>query len=144
MTNLPTIKHSQFGFTNDKAKFGAVFAFRDAAVADGWTIRPTYGEGESVDRASTLNRDGYVMMVLTRTHEGPKWKYEADVSIWGPDGLAILPPPIYDMAEIKRRGRICLDCGAENVETARGGFAGRSCKACAPIQEAKLGPGYYN
>src|SRR6185437_538235 len=53
-----------FGFTNDDAKIAAARQFRDAAVADGWSIAPTYGDSESVERAAKLRRDDFTMMIL--------------------------------------------------------------------------------
>src|ERR1700675_3073414 len=100
-----------FGFTNDDARLHAAQAFRDAAAADGWSMRSTY-ESESIDRASTLRRDGFTMQVLTRdnSEQKRKWKHEAQISIWGPDGLAIKPPSTYDFAEIMARTRRCGYC----------------------------------
>lgn len=128
-----------FGFTNDSAKLKAAQDYRDAAAADGWAIRPTYGS-ESMDRASTLTRDRFVMQALTRdnSEKGGKWKHEAQISIWGPDGLAIRPPETYDFAEISARTRRCLYCKAEDVETERVGFAGRCCAKCLPAMRAKI------
>lgn len=118
-----------------KALHEEVVAFRDAAVADGWSIEPTYGEHESVDRASRLKKDGFLMMILTRTPvEGDffRHRYESEVSIWGPDGLCIAPPSKYDMEEIRRGLRICEECHATDVETFRVSFAGRCCAKCLP------------
>jgi hypothetical protein len=136
-----------FGFTNDDAKLHAAEAFRDAAAADGWSIRPTYGS-EGIDRASSLARDGFKMSILTRNNsdrKGGKWKHEAQVSIWGPDGLAIVPPDTYDFAEISARTRRCGYCKANDVETERVGFAGRCCAKCLPNMRAKIEtPGWCN
>jgi hypothetical protein len=128
-----------FGFTNDDARLHAAKAYRDAAAADGWSIRSTYGS-EDIDRAATLNRESFIMQVLTRdnSEKKGKWKYEAQISIWGPDGLAINPPGIYDFAEIKARTRRCLYCKAEDVDTERVGFAGRCCANCLPTMRAKI------
>lgn len=124
---------SQFGFTNDPEKIKMVRTFRDAAVNDGWSIRPTYPNHESVDRSATMNREGYTMMILTRDPaSGPKWLYEAQISIWGPDGLAITPPDGYDFAEIEKGLRFCYDCNQYVERTVRVGFAGRVCPACLP------------
>lgn len=129
-----------FGFTNDRAKFEAAQAFRDAAVADGWSIKPTYGKSEDVGRVSSLERDGFKMMAMTRDHTNDrhKWKYEAQISIWGPDGLAVTPPETYDFAEIRARIRRCSYCKTSNVETERVGFAGRCCAECLPEMRRKI------
>jgi hypothetical protein len=126
MTTTP-----QFGFTDDEAMYKAAIAYREAAVADGWTIKPTYGEHEPVERAATLTRDGWHMSILARTGEG-KWKYTASVHIWAPDGVAIIPPDTYDFEQIKAAERTCMNCKATDVDTCRVGFAGRCCEKCLP------------
>jgi len=136
-----------FGFTNDIARWQAVNAYRDAAATDGWSIRPTYGS-ESIERAASLERDGFKMMVLSRDNsdqKARKWKYEAQVSIWGPDGLAINPPATYDFAKIEALTRHCNYCKADDIETERVGFAGRCCAKCLPSMRAKIEtPGWCN
>lgn len=129
-----------FGFTNDSAKLKAAEDYRDAAAADGWKIRPTYGSSESAGRASSLDREGFKMMALTRDNSGNggKWKYEVQISLWGPDGLAIAPPEIYDFAEIRARTRRCGYCKDEDVDTERVGFAGRCCGKCLPAMRTKI------
>jgi hypothetical protein len=135
-----------FGFTNNDARLRAAEAFRDAATADGWSMRATYGS-EPIERASTLTRDGYTMQVLTRdnSEKKGKWKHEAQISIWGPDGLAINPPEIYDFAKLKSLTRHCNYCKTDDVDTQRVGFAGRCCAACLPAMRAKIEtPGWTN
>ncbi len=128
-----------FGFTNDQGRLDAARAFRDAAAADGWSIAPTYGASESVERAASLERDGFKMMVMARTSgEGAKWRYEAKISIWGPDGLAIKPPNEYDFSAIAASLRRCNYCPATDVDTQRVGFAGRCCEACLPEQRKRV------
>jgi hypothetical protein len=119
----------------------AVRAFRDAAVADGWLIDATY-KTESVDRASTLQKDGYTMQVITREPQGDM-NASANVHVWGPDGLSIKPPTVYSFDSLKQVSRCCQYCSAVDVETVRVGFAGRACKPCAPVEEKKLGRNYY-
>lgn len=127
-----------FGFTNDDARLRAAEAYRDAAAADGWSIRPTYNS-EDIKRASTLGREGFVMQVLTRDNSEKKGKWhEAQISIWGPDGLAIHPPTTYDFAKIKALTRHCNYCKADDVDTERVGFAGRCCAKCLPEQRARI------
>jgi len=42
--------------------------WRDAAVADGWSIKPTY-QSEVVEQAASLERDGFHAQVIARpTH----------------------------------------------------------------------------
>jgi hypothetical protein len=133
----PYRKEGEYGFTNDVNRLRGAEQFRDDAAADGWLKEPTYGH-ESVDRASRLTRDGFVIQVLTRDNsaEGRGKKFEAAVHMWGPDDLAVDPPEFYDFAEIKRRTRICSACKAEDVETQRYSFAGRCCEACLPKMRA--------
>jgi hypothetical protein len=132
-------KPMDFGFTNDDARLRAAQAYRNAAAADGWLLRPTYGS-ESVERAASLDREGFKMMVLTRdnSEKKGKWKHEAQISIWGPDGLAITPPEIYDFSEILAGTRRCGYCKTQDVETERVGFAGRCCAKCLPAMRAKI------
>ena len=118
-------------FTNDPAALHRVIEFRDAATADGWSIEPTYLKHETVHRAASLKKDGFSMSILTQAMEpGRKWKYEASINIWGPDGLCIKAPKVYDWAAIQAGVQVCGYCGSEGVETQRVGFAGRSCDAC--------------
>ena len=130
----------RFGFTNRDEIFTAACAFRDAAVADGWSIKPTY-QSEPVERASHLKKDGFMMSMLTRseaTGKMPgKWKYEADICIWGPDGLTIGAPEKYDFATIQAGMTTCNSCGKTGVETQRYSFAGRCCAACRPAMAKK-------
>lgn len=112
--------------------------FRDAAVADGWSIEPTYGH-EPEAHAASLKRDGYHMMTVTR----PESKNHS-VHLWCPKGIAIKVPPAYDFEAIKAGTRVCAYCGATDADTVRVGFAGRACKTCQPKEEAKLGPRYYD
>lgn len=136
-----------FGFTNYPTRHAAAITWRDAAIADGWSARATYGNSESFDRASSLDHpDGYKVMILSRTNDKPgaKWKFEAQVSVWGPDGLTIKPPAEYDMVAIRAAVENCHYCGKTGCKTERVGFAGRACATCAPVEENKLEPNYYN
>ena len=132
--NPPT----QWGFTNDRAYLEAVQAYRDAAIADGWTSEPTYKD-ESAHRACKLHKGGFVMMVLTREHRpgGPS-AYEVQVHLWGPDGLAIKPEAPYNWDQINEGLRVCDWCGATGVYTERVGFANRVCARCAPEARRKI------
>ena len=126
-----------FGFTNDIGRLEAADVYREAAIADGWACSPTYDGSEQMGRASTLTKDGFEMSILSRDRrEMPgKWKFEASISIWGPDRLSIKPPGQYDWEKIKAGIRTCNSCGAKDVATHRYSFAGRSCDKCLP--EAK-------
>lgn len=135
----------EFGLTNDDKEYREVVDFRDAAIADNWAHHATYGN-EAEDRASRLSKDGFTMKVLTRSRDNEvldpksgyhhsihgKWKYEAQVSIWGPDRLAINVTPPYNWEQIKAGLRRCHACQAEDVDTQRYSFAGRCCANCRP------------
>lgn len=84
------------------------------------------------------------MMILTRDPAGgSKWKYEAEVNIWGPDKLAIRPPATYDFAAIQAAQTTCSHCKKTGVKTQRYSFAGRCCEACLPEMRRKHeGPGW--
>ncbi len=122
--------------------------FRDDAIKDGWSIKPTYDHYESVESASTLSKDGFVMSILTRTHDLNKYPnvknlYEVKISIWGPDDLAIEPPQEYDMEKIVEGMRFCKHCGKTDVDTFKYSFAGRCCKNCLPaLREKYEQPGW--
>jgi hypothetical protein len=116
-----------------------------AALADGWYIAPTYGDGEPVDSAASLSKDGFAVLVTLR--EPTKWMPAYDVSIaaWGPDALGVKVPDVYSMAALQAELRSCHDCGARDVETVRIGFAGRCCAECRPKLVAKHEyPGWTN
>ena len=143
---------NEFGFTNNREQYEAAIAYRLAAMADGWKCLPTYGDHEPVERAAKLTREGFTMSIISRSshdpdhqHPGPVWHYEANVHIWGPDGLAIAPPPAYDWNAIIASVRHCNYCNANDVDTKRVGFAGRCCDKCLPEQKKKLEfPGWNN
>lgn len=125
-------------------------AYRVAALADGWTSEPL-SRHEDEERWSRLTRDGFTMQVVARSpqaataHQMEQRKPWGKVSIWGPDGLAIAPPPTYSWPAISAGLRTCEACGTADVETQRFSFAGRCCAACLPVMRAKYEkPGWYN
>ena len=127
-----------WGFTNDRAYLEAVQAYRDAAIADGWTVEPTYA-AEEIGRACRLKKSDFVMMVLTRENRpGGKFAYEVRAYLWGPDGLAIKPQAPHNWDQIKEGLRVCGWCGATGVHTERVGFANRVCAKCAPEARKKI------
>lgn len=126
-----------FGFTNDKAQLSAVVAWREAAIADGWTAEPTYPNHEPVSSASSLKREGYLASILTREKDTGKWKFQCKVNVWGPDRLAIKVPVVYDWALISTSQRRCNYCNANDIETHQVGFTGRACSACLPEQRKR-------
>ena len=111
--------------------------WRDAAVADGWDMEPTYGDHESVDTAWRLRRDGYSIQGISRPGSDKELP-TAGVSIWGPDGLAIHPPLEYDWEAIRRGAETCSECGKYPVQTVRVAFANRVCGECSPAARARL------
>lgn len=133
-----SVSRGEWGFTDSIDDFNAVVAWRDAAIADGWEHRPTYGDHEAEDRACKLTRDGFVVQVLTRRHVKANRRYEAQVSAWGPDRLALRVPNIYDWQAMQDAIMRCQYCGAHPVKTQRVAFAGRACEACGPKEQAKL------
>ena len=111
-------------------------AFRDAAVADGWAIKPTYRH-EAQHSAATLERDGWHMSVLTRTDSeftfGPSSM--GSVSLWGPDKLHVETPVAYSMEALEKGLRDCGYCDREGVDTFQVAFASRVCAECLPEQK---------
>lgn len=138
---------SEFGFSNNVADLEAVREWVKAAVADGWSIEPTY-QTEPQESAATLDKNGFRAMVLMRDrgeNHDRRYRYEAKVSAWGPDGLAINVPARYDFTLIEKAVRRCGQCGRENVDTQRVGFAGRVCAPCLPEARKKHEyPGWTN
>ncbi len=136
------------GFTDDKTVYDQVIKFKQDAITDGWSARATYENHESIERACTLEKNGFTMMILSREGTGTvrqpgKWQYEALVSIWGNDGLAITPPAAYDWQAIVRGMRHCNNCGKDDVATQRYSFAGRCCKDCLPeMRKEREYPGW--
>jgi hypothetical protein len=125
----------EFGFTNDPQRYQAAIAFRDAAVHDGWSIRPTY-QSLPVESAATLEKDDFTMQILTLENAG-KFKCRASIYIWAPDRLQITPPETYDWKAITAGQSTCNQCGATAIETKRFSFAGRACKPCLPGMREK-------
>lgn len=116
----------QFGFTNDTKQYDEAIAFRAALLADGWSIKQN---DKTEDTYTSHYKDGYCVQVMSRTKIG-KWKYEAQVNAWGPDGMTIRAPTVYDFAAMQRGLRHCGLCKAADVETQRYSFAGRCCAKC--------------
>ena len=120
---------NKFGLTNDINEHLAAVAFREAAISDGWIAAALY-DNEPMESYAHLTKDGYAMHVNARVGNSGCYKYQAQVSIWGSDGLAIKAPKIYDHDAIFKEGmNRCVNCGAIG-ETFRYGFAGRCCRIC--------------
>lgn len=144
---------NDFGFTNEEDQLWAAEQWRNSAVADGWLASPMYPNSEPSDRATRLKHpDGFVAQVLTRNNvtsppqHGPgKWKYEAGVHVWGPDGLAVIAGWVYDMNQLRNGLTSCHYCKASDVPTVRVGFAGRVCSDCrTEVAKVVERPGWDN
>lgn len=128
-----------FGLTNDEDLFNKIIKWRDDAINDGWSSEP-YFESESIERAIKLKKDGFKASILTRndSDKKQKYKYQAVITIWGPDDLQIKVPEKYDWNFIKLGVNCCNYCNSENVKTQQVSFAGRCCQNCIEIQRQKL------
>jgi hypothetical protein len=120
-----------FGFTDDPAEHARVRTWRDAAVADGWTAEQTY-QHEPIESHATLSRDSWRAHCMAREKSGGRYRFEAQISVWGPDGLAVEPGQTYSFEKMTAGLRTCGVCGAKDVPTIRYSFAGRCCEACRP------------
>ena len=122
----------EWGFTNEESDLRWAIAYRGAMISDGWTSVPLYPANESVDEASRMTKDGFVAHAISRTSNPStnRHKYLASVHCWGPDGLVIEVPNVYDWNAIKSGLRKCGYCGAQDVPTQQVGFAGRCCEKC--------------
>lgn len=118
-----------FGMTNDINVYNAAIAYREAVIADGWV--PKRDDGEN------YTKSGYSIMILSRTDVG-RFKYQASVHLWCPQGIAINPPNEYSWDKIVLGLRVCGKCKAEDVDTFRVGFANRVCKSCLPSERTRL------
>ena len=126
----------EFGFTDDPLRLAAAKAYRDAAKQDGWVCVPTY-DSESMESASSQHRQHYAMQILSREMQHGHWNYQCSINIWGPDGLSIKPPDVYDWLAITAGARTCNECGAVDVDTQKYSFAGRCCADCRPAMAEK-------
>lgn len=126
-----------FGFTNEIAQFEKIKKFKEKAIADGWECTATYPDHESIERACTLTKDGFKMLILLRDKKDGKFKYETCISLWGSDGLGLEVPDEYSFEDIKLNTFKCMLCGAKNVDTFKVAFAGRVCKNCLPEANKK-------
>lgn len=135
---------NEFGFTKDVGHIALATAYREAAVADGWSCAQI--SNEPIERWAKLSKDGYVMHVMARKLEGNrKWAAEVQVCIWGPDGMVIKPPDTYDWQKITAGLRHCNNCDADDVDTQRYSFAGRCCAKCIDeMRRTHERPGWTN
>lgn len=132
----------------DKAR-AVAGAWRDLAIADGWTATPLYGH-EPVDHAAKITHpSGFYGHVMTRPNKRPEnerdWSLgSGEVTIWAPDRLQIRVPLVYPGIEaLIAATRECFNCNAKDVDTQRYSFAGRCCAKCRPEMERRHeGPGW--
>lgn len=146
-TNVP-LNAETTSMSDIAAKRAAIVAWREAAIADGWQHKPTYTH-EDEDRATSMSRDGFKVMLLVRDLDGRQAKWvtrpEYDICAWGPDGLTVEVPDTYDMEALRTGVRECANCGAKDVDTQRFSFAGRCCARCLPAMRAEHErPGWYD
>ncbi len=128
-----------FGFSNDPKEIEKIETWRDAAIADGWEHKPTYNS-EAESRACSLSKDGFKASMLTRRNEpgSKKWLFEANVHVWGPDGMCVQVDFPYSFESIIAGVNKCGNCNREGVKTHLAGFAGRFCAECLPLAKKKL------
>lgn len=122
----------EFGYSDSQKQFDDCVQWRKDAVADGWEIKPTYGDHESVESAAELKRDGFVALVLTRLNRG-KWKFEAIVNLWAPDRRHMATTFPYSWQAIKSAFDKChheMDAG-KNVGRCLTEY---KCKKCGMVE----------
>lgn len=131
-----SVRKTQFGLMVDSLREfeEEVIPVRDwikAAIADGWSIRPTY-EHESVERAARLYKNGWTAMILMRPPE--KSRGVIDITVWADDGLVVTVPLVYSWEQLLEGKKKCHYCNSIGVKTERLGFAGRCCGDCIEKQ----------
>lgn len=109
--------------------------FISDAVADGWNIKPTYDDHESIETAASLEKDGYKIMVVNRIGEHI---FNKPIHGWGPDSLSIDINIVYDWKQITAATNICGECKQEKSFLQRVGFANRVCNDCLPEARKRL------
>jgi len=98
----------------------AVTAWREAALADGWTQSQTYA-GWPVEQRATLTRDGWIALV-----SADGW---ASVAAYGPDRCVVRVPTVYSWEALQEEQLICSECFTRGP-TVRLVFATRVCPDC--------------
>lgn len=146
--HYPYRRAGDWGFRNDvddgARALAAVLQWRADAIASGWTWEQTYAN-EAPDRAMRLHGPGgWVAQTLARTVQRfngyGATRPTAEITVWGPDGLQVPVPLLFDMDALTKALTTCSHCQTEGVATTRVGFAGRYCDPCAvkarPVVEA--------
>lgn len=114
-----------------------VIAWRDSAIADGWSCEPIY-QSEPADHCARLTREGFVVSVYARpTLHGGAVALNGEVIGWGPDGCCVNLPERYAWEPLRPALRVCDNCGAADIDPCRYSFAGRCCAACLPKMRAE-------
>jgi hypothetical protein len=135
------------GATNDLEDLERVRLFIKGAIRDGWHIAPTH-KTMTVDEAATLTRDGFVIMARMKENNpalGFKFRFDAEIMIWGSDGNALAVPAVYDFSTLNALMRHCHFCDAQDIDTFRVGFADRACSECLPSTRKSIEiPGWNN
>ena len=108
-----------------------------AAIADGWSAKPTYNE--PIERAAKLNKDGWEVQMVARPSKSGRGWGNFLISAWGPDGLTVQVPYPYSWEKLVEGLRTCSNCDATDVETTRFDFAGRVCPGCRKVLKEKPG-----
>ncbi len=126
----------------------AVRAWVKVAIEDGWEQKPTY-KGESVERAATLHKEGFMAMAIMREPMGATGRQtgnrypNAALNVWGPDKMAVKSTLPYDWEGLMCALHACQFCGkvfegkAYHVK-----FADRACQTCGPVEQSKLPPNW--
>lgn len=96
------------------------------AVNDGWTQSPV-----TVGSSRTIMKDGFCATFIP-TLDGAGNRGFCHLAVYGPDGLQVLVPEVYNWEELQARLQTCMYCFAEKVKTYRIAFAGRCCEKCLP------------
>ena len=136
---------TQSGLTERWAHMKRVRAWVKAAIEDGWEQKPTYKGYESVERAATLHKEGFIAMALmrepmeaTKNDFGNRYP-DAALNVWGPDQMAVKSTFPYDWEGLTYALHACQFCGktfegkAFHVQ-----FADRACQSCGPVEQSKL------
>jgi len=59
-----------------------------------------------------------------------EWEKSESVNVWGPDGLAVIPPAEPSWEAMRASLSLCTRCGKAASDLKRAGFAGRWCQEC--------------
>lgn len=101
-----------------------VLNWRDQAMQDGWSSRPTYGSHEPETSAFTLEKDGFSIMGYARI------RFDCSLHGWGPDKLSIVVPNEYNFLKLKENMLLCQECNNYVNHVQRVAFCNRVCDSC--------------